>query len=151
MKTTGNRWIVGLGLGVASLAMAYSFGQTTIGQEVPRADVITQLRRNIVTQTVTLRVADQRGEPRLTTGSAQFERGVEACWVSVVGYDVKFSRNTEKQINRQLFAVDPFVKIINGRTVEVAGKLGIRDGSGDWDDTYEGTITVAITAVLTDK
>jgi hypothetical protein len=146
-----NRWTAGLCAAAVALAMAYAFGQTTIGQEVPRADVITQLRRNIVTQTVVLRVENQRGEPRMTTASAQFERGVEACWIAVVGSDIKFSRNTEKQINRQMFAVDPFVKVINGRTVEVAGKMGIRDGSGDWDDTYEGSVTVAVTAVLTDK
>ena len=40
------------------------------------------------------------------------------------------------------------MKIINGKEVEVTGKLGIRDGSGDFDDKYEGSITVAVTAIL---
>jgi hypothetical protein len=49
--------------------------------------------------------------------------------------------------NRDVF--NPFAKVINGKDVEVSAKLGMRDGSGDWDDTYEGTVTVAVTAVVT--
>jgi hypothetical protein len=41
--------------------------------------------------------------------------------------------------------------VINGKDVEVSGKLGMRDGSGDWDDTYEGTITIAVTAILSNR
>ena len=65
-----------------------------------------------------------------------------------MGADVKFKGTTEKYINREMFGVDPFAKVINGKDVEVSGKLGLRDGSGDWDDMYEGEVTVAVTAVL---
>jgi hypothetical protein len=104
--------------------------------------------QSIVTHVVTLKVEDQHGEPRLVTGRVSFDRPVLAYWVSLVGVDMKFQGTTEKYINRELFAVDPFAKIINGKDVEVSGKLGMRDGSGDWDDTYEGSINVAVTAIL---
>ena len=58
---------------------------------------------------------------------------------------------TEKYLHRQLIAVDPFAKLIDGNELEVSGKLGMRDGSGDWDDTYEGTLTVAVTALVSSK
>jgi hypothetical protein len=111
------------------------------------ADPTVIVGRSISTQVVTLKVENQRGEPRVIAGKAKFDGPVQAYWVAVVGQDIKFAGNTEKQVNRLLFAVDPFAKIINGNELEITGKLGIRDGSGDWDDTYEGTITVAVTAV----
>ena len=111
-------------------------------------DVGTMLAPSIATKVVTIKIENQRGEPRLFTGRTAFDRPVQAYWVSLVGADVKFTQNNEKQINREMFSVDPFAKIINAREVEVSGKLGIRDGSGDWDDPYEGTLTVAVTAIL---
>ncbi len=76
---------------------------------------------------------------------------MQAYWVAVVGSDIQFQGTTEKYINRQMFSVDPFAKLIDGTELEVSGKLGIKDGSGDWDDAYEGSITVAVTAVLSSR
>jgi len=141
-----------LGLMLSSalvIAAVYVRPASTSGQAVaPATDVGTMLAPSIATKVVTIRVESQRGEPRLLTGRTAFDRPVQAYWVSLVGADVKFNKDTEKQINREMFSVDPFAKIINGREVEVSGKLGIRDGSGDWDDAYEGTLTVAVTAIL---
>jgi hypothetical protein len=121
---------------------------TSAQQPAVAMDAVAALGRAISTQVVTLTAQDQRGEPRLVTGRVRFDRPVQAYWVSVVGADIQFTGTAEKQVNRQMFNVDPFAKIINGSEVEVSGKLGIRDGSGDWDDPYSGTITVAVTAVL---
>ncbi len=141
------------GLLAVGLGASYFLPQTSMAQDAPKApiDVASALRRNVATQVVTITFEAQRGAPKAATASAKFDRDIEVCWVSVVGTDIKFARSTEKQINRQMFEVDPFVKIVNGRTAEVSGKLGIKDGSGDFDDTYEGTITVAITAILSAK
>jgi hypothetical protein len=147
-----------LGVAVAvmlavGLGASYFMPSASMAQDAPKAaiDVASALRHNIATQVVTITFESQRGAPKAATASARFDRDIEACWVSVVGTDIKFARSTEKQINRQMFEVDPFVKVVNGRTAEVSGKLGIKDGSGDFDDTYEGTITVAITAILSAK
>ena len=131
------------------LAAMYAGPARSSAQVVAATDIGSLLGKSIVTQVVTLKVENQRGEPRLVAAKASFDRPVQAYWVALVGADIKFTGNNEKQINREMFGVDPFAKIINGKDVEVSGKLGIRDGSGDWDDTYEGTLTVAITAVLT--
>jgi hypothetical protein len=128
-------------------ALGYLATRPTIAQEAG-ADLGDALARRMATQVVTLRVDSAKGEPRAVAGVARFDRRVEAYWVNVVGVDMQFTRNVEKQINRQMFKVDPIAKVINGRELEVTGMLGMRDGSGDWDDNYEGTITVSVTAIL---
>lgn len=131
----------------ATFAVVSLTSSRSVAQPAPQ-DVAAVLGQSISTQVITLKIQNQRGEPRIMTGKASFDRSVAAYWVSVVGVDIKFEKDTEKYINRELFSVDPFAKIINGKDVEVSGKLGIRDGTGDFDDTYEGTITVAVTAIL---
>src|SRR5262245_23996278 len=129
------------------VALYFCTGRSS-AQDAGGQDLGIAIGRRIATQVVTLRVESSRGEPKAVTGVARFDRRVEAYWISVDGVDVQFSRGVEKVVNRQMFKVDPVARIANGREVEVSGMLGIRDGSGDWDDNYEGTITVAVTAVL---
>jgi len=148
-----NRFLVGLILLVcAGVALKYLSGSTSSAQPaVAPADIGAVMGPSIVTHVVTLKLEDQRGEPRLVTGRTSFHKPVQAYWVSLVGVDLKFQGTTEKYVNREMFSVDPFAKVINRKDVEVSGKLGIRDGSGDWDDTYEGTITIAVTAVMANR
>lgn len=149
MNRINHKWLGLAGLvAVALLVSQFRASQSSAQAPVVPVDAVTALGRSISTQVVTLNVTNQRGEPRIITGRARFDRPVQAYWVSVVGADVQFDRTSEKPFNRQMFNVDPFAKIINGTDVEVSGKLGVRDGSGDWDDSYEGTITVAVTAIL---
>jgi hypothetical protein len=148
--TGWKRYLAGFIVAVVAIIALTYFGPTrTAAQPAPAPDVAAALAPAIQTQVVTIKVQNQRGEPRTFTGRVSFDHPVAAYWVSVVGADIKFEKDTEKYINRQLFSVDPFAKIINGKDVEVSGKLGIRDGTGDFDDTYEGTLSVAVTAVLT--
>ena len=144
------QYSVGLMLSSALVVAAvYLRPASTSAQAVAVAtDLGTVLAPSIATKVVTIKVENQRGEPRSFSARTAFDRPVQAYWVSLVGADVKFTQNNEKNINREMFSVDPFAKIINAREVEVTGKLGIRDGSGDWDDPYEGTLTVAVTAIL---
>lgn len=103
--------------------------------------------RTIATRTVTLKFDRTKGEPKEVLGTAQFDNRVEAFWISVVGVDVQFGHGAEKQVHRELWSVKPSTSA-GGKEVEVRGKLGIRDGSGDWDDSYQGTMDVMVTAVL---
>ena len=152
MNSSNRRWIGVLILLAAIGGIAY-LGASRSSAQQPAAMTPDALgfTRALSTQVLTLNVEKQRGEPRIVNAKVKFERPVIAYWLTVVGYDVKFGGTTEKQINRLLFSVDPYAKVINGNELQVSGKLGIRDGSGDWDDTYEGTITVAVTAVLAEK
>jgi hypothetical protein len=150
MTSSKRNWLGISALLVGAVALT-SFRTATTSAQMPAAaqpDMATALGQSIQTQVVTLKVEDARGEPHLVTATAKFDRPVVAYWLSVVGADIKFTRSTEKQINRLLYGVDPFAKVINGKDLEISGKLGIRDGSGNWDDSYEGTITVSVTAVL---
>ncbi len=135
---------------VAVVGIAMFRGTPSMAQPAAQ-DVAVTLGQCISTKVVALKVENQHGEPRIVTNKAKFDRPVQAYWVAVVGSDIKFQGTTEKYINRQLFAVDPFAKLIDGTELEVSGKLGLRDGSGDWDDTYEGTITIAVTAILSSR
>jgi len=146
-----NAYRYGLGIVlVAGTALALSIGSSFTSAQAPAAavDLNASIGKSIMTQVVTLKVEKSKGEPRLVAGRVKFDRSVEACWLAVMGADIKYAQSTEKPFNRALFAVDPMPKVINGKEVEVSGKLGVRDGSGDFDDEYEGTITVAVTAIL---
>ncbi len=146
-----NRYSLGMAAFLfVGLTLIYSSGSSSSAQ-APAQDFAAALGRAISTQVVTLKVDNKRGEPEPVMGKATFDRPVEAYWLSVVGADIKFIRDNEKQVNRHLFSVDPFAKVINGKEVEISGKLGIRDGSGNFDDPYEGTLTVAVTAVLSSR
>jgi hypothetical protein len=152
MKASKQTWLVLVGM--LMIAAAITYLQPSHSQAQPAAaapDPAVLLGNCISTKIVTIKLEDQRGEPRLIAGRATFDRSVQAYWVSLVGYDLKFKGNTEKYINRQMISVDPFAKVIDGTHLEVSAKMGMRDGTGDWDDTYEGTITVAVTALMSSK
>lgn len=149
MHITNRKYLTAVAIGVGALGIMLFPSTPSVAQDAPAKPSVAQsIRHNIATQVATITVETTRGEPEAHTATVDFDRDVEACWVTLIGHDVKFRGSTEKSINRVMVSVDPFAKVINGRKVEVSGKLGIRDGSGNWDDSYEGTITVAVTAVL---
>ena len=152
MKASKQTWLILVGMVLTAAAIGY-FKPSPLQAQPAAAgtDPAVALGQCISTKVVTLKIEDQRGEPRLSTGKAKFDRPVQAYWVSLAGYDLKFKGTTEKYINRQMVMVDPFAKLIDGTELEVSGKMGLRDGSGDWDDAYEGTITVAVTALMSSK
>ena len=148
MQLSNRTCLSGLAI-VAAIGLASFQATSSVAQDnTAKPNAGQTFRHNIATKVATITIETSRGEPEIKTATVDFDRDVEVYWISVVGHDVKFRGSTEKQINRVLVSVDPFAKVINGKTVEVSGKLGIRDGSGNWDDSYEGTITVAVTAVL---
>jgi len=110
-------------------------------------DIGIAVGRSISSRVVTIKFPASRGEPKEVLASAEFDRRIEAYWISVIGVDVKFTRDTEKQINRQLWNVKPSTSA-GGKDVELRATLGIRDGSGEFDDSYEGSIDVLVTAVM---
>lgn len=136
---------------VCATAAACSIGALAFQTVDAGAKPSGSLRHALSTKVIKIHFENQKGEPAPKTAIASFDRDIESYWVSVVGQDVKFTHSTEKQINRVLFEVDPFGKIINGKDIEITGKLGIKDGSFNFDDNYEGTLTVAVTAILGDR
>jgi hypothetical protein len=140
-------WIAGLiviavvAIGLTALLPARTDAQATA------TDAGVMVGRTIASRTVTLKFDRAKGEPKEVLGTAQFDNRVEAFWISVIGVDVKFGYGAEKQVHRELWSVKPSASS-GGKEVELRGKLGLRDGSGDWDDSYEGTIDVMVTAVL---
>src|SRR3954467_2375986 len=115
------RPLVGIGLSFVVVLVFMQMGPSATSAQPAAApqDPSAALAQSIVTHVVTLKVEDQRGEPRLITGRVAFDRPVQAYWVSLVGVDMKFQGDTEKYINRELFSVDPFAKVINAKEVEV--------------------------------
>jgi len=152
MKVSNQRWLAALAIIASIVAIAQLRTSPSIAQPVAVAqDPAVALGNCIATRSVTIKVEKQKGEPRPFSGRAKFDRPVQAYWVALVGSDIKFEGNTEKYVNRQMVSVDPFAKLIDGTELEVSGKLGIRDGSGDWDDAYEGTITISVTALMSSR
>jgi len=139
-------WAVGIAAVVVVAALVIGFLPAHTSAQAG-SDAGVMVGRTIASRTVTLKFDADRGEPKEILGTAQFDGRIEAFWISVTGVDVQFTRNTEKQINREFWSVKPSTSA-GGKEVELRGKLGIRDGSGDWDDSYEGTIDVMVTAVL---
>ena len=108
-----------------------------MAQEAGTADVAVALGHSISTKVVTLKIDNQRGEPHLFPARAKFDRPVPGVLGGRGRILTSSSGTTEKYINRQLFQGIDHVRQArsNGTELEVSGKLGIRDGSGDWDDT----------------
>src|SRR4051794_30805764 len=92
------RDLIAISLVVAVGFLLSYWGATSISAQPAgmQADVGAVLGPSIATHVITLKVQDQRGEPRIVTGKTTFDRPVQAYWVSLVGYDIKFEGNTEK-------------------------------------------------------
>lgn len=136
---------------VAVLIFGLAQPRTEAQSVVPKAtdDIGISVGRAIATRAFTLNFPASRGEPREVNATVNFGRRIETFWISVVGVDVRFTRTTKKQLNRQLWSVKPTASV-GGKEVELRGRLGLRDGSGDFGDSYEGIIDVQVTAVLRD-
>src|SRR5262249_45099648 len=94
------RYIIGVVVFVsAAVALRYLSGSPSAAQPAEAApDIAAALGPSIATHIVTLKIEDQRGEPRLVTGRTTFDKPVAAYWVSLVGVDLKFQGNTEKYV-----------------------------------------------------
>jgi hypothetical protein len=60
--------------------------------------------------------------------------------VAIKGFELKFTGN-DHHLYREMVKLTSF---INGNTVKVVAKAGLRDKSGEYDDDYEGWVEVLV-------
>ena len=82
--------------------------------------------------------------PMAANRTIVFPRQVVSAVAAVRGYQVGFSGD-DHHVGLLEVALDTAV---DQNTVTVAGRLGCRDWSGNWDDDYGGTIQVSLLAEL---
>jgi hypothetical protein len=83
--------------------------------------------------------------PRPLDTPILFPTAVTAAAVGITGYTVAFGDNNDHNVG----LIDVQVSAtINDNLVVVHSELGLRDWSGDWDDTYYGSIEFVVLADL---
>lgn len=82
--------------------------------------------------------------PRTASQTLVFPRTVLQAAVGLAGYSAGFSGSDH---HLGLFSVVA-THLTNANTVTVTVNLGVRDWSGDWDDSYEGTVRFSVLAEL---
>ena len=65
--------------------------------------------------------------------------------VILTGYELKFDGD-DHHIHRAI--IDVQGSLVDPTTIEVTCTLGLRDDSGDWNDTYSGYVAYAVIADL---
>ncbi len=100
-------------------------------------------------KTVTIIQTARKGAPQpITVTSDQFSNSILNAEAALNGWDLRFTGQDHHYH-------DGFVKIqdveVVDRRVKVTALMGIRDNSGDWDDTYEGEANVLIIASIADN
>lgn len=82
--------------------------------------------------------------PRTASQTLVFPRTVVQAAVGLAGYSAGFS-GSDHHVGLFSVVAD---HLVNANTVTVTVRLGVRDWSGDWDDSYEGTVRFSVLAEL---
>ncbi|MDR3508064.1 MAG: hypothetical protein P4L64_09225 [Caulobacteraceae bacterium] len=83
--------------------------------------------------------------PRTQVVPIIFPTALQSAAVGITGYTVGYGDGDDHHVGR----VDVEISaVINDNVVLVTAALGLRDWSGDWDDTYYGSIDFAVLADL---
>lgn len=92
---------------------------------------------------------ETRGEgPQTVTQSVRFPRRVARAVVGIASYSVEFGDRSDRNLGRIHIQVEAHIDAADPQNVEVRGTLGLRDWSGSWDDSYQGTIEHVLLAEL---
>lgn len=83
--------------------------------------------------------------PRTQVVPVIFPTAVQSAAVGLTGYTVAYGNNDDHHVGMINVEVD---STINDNLVTVTATLGLRDWSGNWDDTYFGSIEFAVLAQL---
>ena len=88
--------------------------------------------------------------PRTASTTVVFPRAVKTAVVGITGYSVAFRNDGQgRPLGRMVVSLNTLNPgDINLNTVTITGNLGLRDWSGEWDDQYQGGISVAVVAEL---
>jgi hypothetical protein len=133
--------------GVAAAGI-FALGTTSAIADDSKRDLVKLT--SIQSKSDSIEIINATKEPVALKKEITFDGEVLFAWYTVEGVDMRFTKgnNNEKQIHRWLFEV-PKIEFNPGeKKVTVSARAGMRDGSGDWDDTYSAKITVRVTALL---
>jgi hypothetical protein len=83
--------------------------------------------------------------PRTQVVPIIFPTAVQTAAVGLTGYTVAYGDNNDHHVGLMDVQIDG---AINDNVVTVTATLGLRDWSGNWDDTYFGNIEFAVLAEL---
>lgn len=87
-----------------------------------------------------------RGDgPRVVSKTLVFPRAVTAAVAGLSGYLAEYGSHDDHHIGRLEIRLDTSV---NNNTVTIDGRLGVRDWSGNWDDSYDGILDFVVLADL---
>jgi hypothetical protein len=99
-------------------------------------------------QTVTLQLEAQKDAPGDVTATTDSFSNVvldaEAC---IKSWELSFPRS-DHEFHKAFVKITEVSVTANNKKVQVTGRLGLRDDSGTWDDTYAGTAEVLVIARL---
>lgn len=87
--------------------------------------------------------------PQKASAQIAFPREVASATVVMAGYTANFEDDDRgREFGRLIVRLDS--RVVEGKPsrVEVSGELGLRDGSGQWDDAYGGMIDFIVLAQL---
>lgn len=79
--------------------------------------------------------------PRERTTSITFANPIGNCAAALTGFLVGFDQN-DHHFHRAIVEVE--ARKLSDTEVEIVGRLGLRDDSGQWDDSYRGSIRFAV-------
>jgi hypothetical protein len=85
--------------------------------------------------------------PRTATVPVIFPRTVKVALVGLTGYWMGYTPNDDRHVGRLVVELSP---VVNANVVTVAATLGVRDWSGNWDDSYQGSVDFVVVADLED-
>ncbi len=102
-------------------------------------------------QTVTLHQPPTKGGPPspVYATTSQFSNSVLNAEAALRGWELRFS-GADHHFHRGFVQITN-VEVVDGRRVKVTAEIGLRDHSGNWDDTYEGTADVLVIAHVADN
>lgn len=79
--------------------------------------------------------------PMIQTQDITFDKPLTKAVAIITGNTFGFTPEDDHHLGRVTIALDTSLL---GNIVRVTGTLGVRDWSGDWDDSYDGSINYAV-------
>ncbi len=99
---------------------------------------------------MTISRSPAKGAPEpITMTSDQFSNALLNAEAALKGWKLSFSTSDHPVHVEYVQITD--VQIVEERKVKVTVMIALKDNSGDWDDTYEGTANVLIMGVVADN
>jgi hypothetical protein len=88
----------------------------------------------------------QGSGPRTLDGEVIFAGPVTQAAAFLRGFDVAFSDEHDHHLGSLEVSLDSEIDPLAPQRVNVTATYGLRDWSGNWDDSYEGQIRVSVVA-----